>query len=316
MREPEPSDLHWRDRGERSRRHPSRRDARNGLLNASDLRLGILDLENETTVALVAELDPDRLLRIVDIPEHHLAVGVKPPRRDYPGDVRASDPHPMKPLTCLLGGGRCARHVVDWDLETALQRPQPIGALHVNDEPLCCDFESCGHLYLAFSLMATARLATELDRRRPARVAGNRWWILRSGCAHSSHTRSLAIRFRAGRGGYPPRDLAGDLQDVQHPTVASVRGRPEHVRAAARDDGDPVGVAGLDCLLGNRPGPDPSVQPDPRHARQRAVLDNRCRRLRRRHHDDPVDVMRKLGDSRVAAVTLDLLGVRLTANTS
>lgn len=50
------------------------------LLDASDLLLGILDFEDQAVVALVAQLDCDRLVGIVDIPEHQLAVGVEPSR--------------------------------------------------------------------------------------------------------------------------------------------------------------------------------------------------------------------------------------------
>jgi hypothetical protein len=67
------------------------------------------------------------------------------------------------------------------------------------------------------------------------------------------------------------RELAGRAEYRGHALVALVRGSPEHVRAAAGDDLDPVLVAELDCFRGRASWSHP-VDPHARDAGCSAVV--------------------------------------------
>jgi hypothetical protein len=98
-----------------------RRDTCGGLLDASDVCLGILDLEHKVTVPLMPELDRDRVVRVVHVPEHELAFGVEPPRRDHAGDV-ASSCGQAEHVTWPIRAGGAARVAM---LEAPLLRSKP-----------------------------------------------------------------------------------------------------------------------------------------------------------------------------------------------
>src|SRR5215472_7141357 len=111
------------------------------LGDPADLRLGVGDLDHQPGVAFVPQLDPDRLVRVMHIPEHLLAVGVKTSGRDHPGDVRSSYPDPVQPVARLGADAGGTDYVGERDLQRAFERPQPVHPLDVDDKRIP------GHLY-------------------------------------------------------------------------------------------------------------------------------------------------------------------------
>lgn len=63
----------------------TRRRCGDRFADTGDVLLGVLDFDHELDVALVAEPDRDCPVRLVDVPEHELAVRVNRPAKIPPG---------------------------------------------------------------------------------------------------------------------------------------------------------------------------------------------------------------------------------------
>jgi hypothetical protein len=143
------------------------------------------------------------------IPEHQLPVGVKPPGREHPRDMRPSDPDPVQPAARLPAGGCGADHVGQRDLQPVLDRPQPVRPLDVDDQRIPAHLYRRGHppTFLRLrTIPGNGRHSTTSPGRRPASVLAC-WSGSCSGClgwvlpARRAWTRGFPMAYNSVAGG-------------------------------------------------------------------------------------------------------------------
>src|SRR5829696_3336742 len=104
----------------------------------------VVHLDHQLSVALVPKPDHNSPLWIMHVPEHALAILIERARRDYPRNVDARSPDALVPLSCDFRIGLRAHHVSQRDLQAALERPQLVHALDVDDQCAPGEFD-VGH---------------------------------------------------------------------------------------------------------------------------------------------------------------------------
>ena len=144
------------------------------------------------------------------------------------------------------------------------------------------------------------------------------WAAVTGGRAHDQAPRPLTRRTGGGlrrrrrpRWSDLPRDVAGQGQQRPHHLVAAVRGRAEHARAAAVDHGDAVLAAVLGGGWRDAAGAGAAVHPHVRDPELGALAHRALGPLGPGADDHAVDAAGDRAQVVVAAVALDLVGVRV-----
>src|ERR1700674_2424298 len=98
-----------------------------------------LDLDDETRVAFVIQLENDGAIRIVDVVEHDAAMLVESTRCQYSGNLGAEKTDPVPPSARSLRVRPHGRHVLERKFEMAAKRPQLVQGLHLEMELVAFD---------------------------------------------------------------------------------------------------------------------------------------------------------------------------------
>lgn len=95
---------------------------------------GVGDFDDELAVVVVAELDDDGVVGVVDVPEDALIVLIERAGGNDSGDVRALHAYSVIPGVGDGGVGTDAGDVLQRNFEGTLQGPELVGSADVEDE--------------------------------------------------------------------------------------------------------------------------------------------------------------------------------------
>src|SRR6185437_12268220 len=96
----------------------------------------VFDFDNESFVMLVIELDDHGAFGIMNVVEDEPAVLIERAGREQPGNLCSGKPQAMPPSARRFGVGAHVSKVCQWDLELALERPEPIPSLDLEPHPV------------------------------------------------------------------------------------------------------------------------------------------------------------------------------------
>lgn len=97
-------------------------------------RLWICNFNDQVIELLVVESYDYRVVRVVDVVEDAPAVLVKRTSSENTRDLSTGHTNAVPPSACGFGVYRCACNVNDGDLDLALERPESVHSLHVEND--------------------------------------------------------------------------------------------------------------------------------------------------------------------------------------
>src|ERR1700674_1056193 len=98
-----------------------------------------LDLDDETRVAFVIQLENNRAIRIVHVVEHDAALLVESTRCQYSWNLSAEKTDPVPPSARSLRVRPHRGDVLERKFEMTAKRPQLVPSLHLETEPVAFD---------------------------------------------------------------------------------------------------------------------------------------------------------------------------------
>lgn len=103
------------------------------FINRIDKRPWIFNFDYKFVVRFVVEGNDERRFRMMNVPEHALAILVKRSGRKHAGDIRAGKFNSVEPSASRFCVHADIRDVREWDREFAFKRPNFIHPLHAKD---------------------------------------------------------------------------------------------------------------------------------------------------------------------------------------
>jgi hypothetical protein len=100
-------------------------------LNQFDRRLRVSHFDNQLVVPLVMQINDNRFLWIVYVPEDSLAVLIKSSSRDYSGNISSGEPDTVPPTVRNFGVGSGTHDVNEWNFQSALKSPESVRATNM-----------------------------------------------------------------------------------------------------------------------------------------------------------------------------------------
>jgi hypothetical protein len=125
-------------------------------MNGRNDRLRVIDLEHQPGVALVAELDYDRLVRVPQIPERTLTVADEAAGDDDAWELCSEQP-PARRACCERPVGPSIDDVFQRNVESPPERPEPVDSAELHGERSRADGDS-RHGSVPFSRRRVARI--------------------------------------------------------------------------------------------------------------------------------------------------------------